>query len=209
VARIVVVVVRPGPPFVSRCWLDRDLTIQFTDKLQLERKSTLNNSPNEPYITAFVMPPLAKTSMNVYSRALHPKNRGKHLLHGYVVTTTTGSAYVTSCVKSAPIAGHKWYWFHKDDTYGRTDIVDKTKIIELYRKAPTGELLHDTSLPPRSLLPNHEYEQAHACMEDYTKITRPSRQPEPAKPLSRRGRKRRKQNHTTHQRYRGKLVPAT
>ena len=64
-------------------------------------------------------------------------------------------------MKSAPIAGHKWYWFHKDDTYGRTDIVDKTKIIELYRKTPTGELLHDTSLPPRSLLPNHEYEQAH------------------------------------------------
>jgi len=30
--------------------------------------------------------------------------------------------------------------------------VDKTKIIELYRKTPTGELLHDTSLPPRSLL---------------------------------------------------------
>jgi len=64
-------------------------------------------------------------------------------------------------VKSAPIAGHKWYWFYKDDTYGRTDIVDKTKIIELYRKTPTGELLHDTSLPPRSLLPNHKYEQAH------------------------------------------------
>ena len=48
-------------------------------------------------------------------------------------------------MKSAPVAGHKWYWFHKDDTYGRTDIVDK-KIIELYRKTPTGELLHDTSL---------------------------------------------------------------
>ena len=65
-------------------------------------------------------------------------------------------------VKSAPIiAGHKWYWFHKDNTYRRTDIVDKTKIIELYQKTPTGELLHDTSLPPRSLLPNHEYEQAH------------------------------------------------
>ena len=40
-------------------------------------------------------------------------------------------------VKSAPIAGQKWYWFHKDDTYGRTDIVDKTKIIELYGKTPT------------------------------------------------------------------------
>ena len=66
-------------------------------------------------------------------------------------------------VKSAPVAGRKWYWFHKDNTYERTDIVDKTKIIELYRKTPTGELLHlhDTSLPlpPRSLLPNHEYKQ--------------------------------------------------
>ena len=52
-------------------------------------------------------------------------------------------------VKSVPIAGHKWYRFHKDETYGRTDIVDKTKIIELYRKTPTGKLLHDTSaLPP-------------------------------------------------------------
>ena len=170
-------------------------------------------------------------------------------------------------VKSAPIAGHKWYWFHKDDTYGRTDIVDKTKIIELYRKTPTGELLYDTSLPPRSLLPNHDYEQAHVwettrkshapprvdgdnqnqqshsaeeggnaenktililltngivanwcLLLDDTKTTQPTPQGSdpsafqylPA-PLSRRGRKRRKQNHThtTHQRYRGKLVPVT
>jgi exonuclease III len=62
--------------------------------------------------------------------------------------------------KSAPIPGHKWYWFREDDTYGRTDIVEKTKVIQLYRKTPTGELLLDPSLPPR-LLADREYEQAH------------------------------------------------
>ena len=105
----------------------------------------------------------APLSKNQYERLLKgiTSQKSWQTLITWLCNNHHNRVSLRTLVKSAPIAGHKWYWFHKDNTYGRTDIVDKTKIIELYRKTPTGELLHDTSLAPRSLLPNHEYEQAH------------------------------------------------
>jgi len=108
------------------------------------------------------MPPLAKTSMNDYSRALHLKKRGKHCIT-WLCNNHHNRVSLRDLVKSAPIAGHKWYWFHKDDTYGRTDTVDKTTIIviELYRKHP----------PANSYTTRHPY--PHAPSSPITNTNKP------------------------------------